>query len=49
MGGVITDCNDASIKILNARRKQDILKIHPAQLSPPFQPDGQSSLSLVGI
>ena len=44
MGGVITDCNDASIKILNARRKQDILKIHPAQLSPPFQPDGQSSL-----
>ncbi len=39
---VFIDCNKASEKILNANRK-DIIGKSPQQISPEFQPDGQSS------
>lgn len=40
---VITDCNPATVSLLNAKSKEDVLKIHPGLLSPEFQPDGQRS------
>jgi len=43
MDGGITDCNDATIKILKLKSKKDVLKIHPARLSPVYQPDGRLS------
>lgn len=41
-GGII-DCNEATVKILGAKSKQDILGRHPADFSPLFQPDGRTS------
>ncbi len=40
----ITDCNQATITMLRAQDKAQILKLHPAVLSPEFQPDGERSL-----
>jgi anti-anti-sigma factor len=40
----ILDCNQATIKMLGGRDKSQILLLHPAQLSPEYQPDGQRSL-----
>ncbi len=40
----ILDCNEAAVKILQAKNKGDLLFHHPAEFSPEFQPDGQSSL-----
>ncbi len=39
----ITDCNDATIKLLNTSCKKDVLKLHPSELSPTVQPDGRLS------
>ncbi len=36
------DCNQAAMKLLKAKNKDDVLT-HPARLSPVRQPDGQSS------
>ena len=44
MEGGITDCNDATIQILKLKSKNDVLRLHPAQLSPLRQPDGRLSL-----
>ena len=44
MEGGITDCNDATVRILKLKSKKDVFKIHPAQLSPLRQPDGRLSL-----
>ena len=44
MDGGITDCNDAAVKILKLKNKNDVLKVHPAELSPLRQPDGRLSL-----
>jgi PAS domain S-box-containing protein len=41
--GVFTDCNEAAVKMLRAKSKEEILITPPAQLSPQFQPDGQPS------
>ncbi len=41
--GVITDCNPATVSLLNAKNKEEVLRIHPAKLSPEFQPDGRRS------
>ncbi len=41
--GVITDCNPATVSLLNAKNKDEVLKVHPAKLSPDFQPDGRLS------
>ncbi len=43
-GDSFIDCNDALVKMLNGKGPNDILNIHPSQLSPELQPDGQSSL-----
>ena len=40
----ITDCNAAAIRLLRCKNKQEVLGIHPAALSPEFQPDGRRSL-----
>src|SRR5207248_5987268 len=40
----ITDCNDATIKLLKATDKAQVLALHPAVLSPEYQPDGRRSL-----
>jgi len=39
----IIDCNLATIRILRAKDKQDVLSRHPAIFSPEKQPDGQLS------
>jgi PAS domain S-box-containing protein len=40
----IIDCNDATIKLLKAADKSHVLSLHPAMLSPEYQPDGRRSL-----
>ena len=39
----VTDCNDATVALLKCRSKDEVLSIHPAKLSPKFQPDGRLS------
>lgn len=41
--GQIIDCNHAAIEILGCSRKEDVLHIHPVQLSPERQMNGESS------
>ena len=41
--GVFIDCNQAAVKMLRAKNKQEVLSALPAQLSPPFQADGRPS------
>jgi len=41
--GVI-DCNDAAVTMMNAKGKIQLLAMHPAELSPEFQPDGRRSM-----
>ena len=40
----ITDCNDATIRLLRAKDKNQVLALHPAVLSPDCQPDGRLSI-----
>jgi PAS domain S-box-containing protein len=40
---VFVDCNEAAVQMMRAGSKQQLLKVHPAELSPEFQPDGRSS------
>ncbi len=40
----IVDCNEATVRILNAFSKEDVLAQHPAVFSPEIQPCGTSSL-----
>jgi PAS domain S-box-containing protein len=42
--GKFVDCNQATVKMLRYNNKIELLKTHPSQLSPEFQPDGRSSL-----
>ncbi len=41
--GVFVECNDAIVKMLRCKSKEDVLNTHPSELSPKFQPDGQTS------
>jgi PAS domain S-box-containing protein len=41
---VFVDCNQAAVEMMRASNKEQLLMVHPANLSPEFQPDGQSSL-----
>jgi len=43
-GSGIIDCNAAAIRMLRCSDKNQLLAIHPAVLSPEFQPDGRRSL-----
>ncbi|HPO63453.1 MAG TPA: PAS domain S-box protein, partial [Candidatus Kapabacteria bacterium] len=37
------DCNNAAVKMINAKSKADIINKHPSELSPEYQPDGNNS------
>lgn len=38
------DCNQAAIEMLRVNSKDEVLLMHPSQLSPMFQPDGRLSV-----
>ncbi len=38
------DCNDATVRLLGARSKRDVLDMHPWEISPERQPDGGLSM-----
>lgn len=40
----IIDCNNAAVTMLRCEDKAQVLNLHPALLSPEYQPDGRSSL-----
>ena len=40
---VFVDCNQAAVAMMGATSKQQLLMVHPAELSSEFQPDGKSS------
>ena len=39
------ECNEAALKTLGYVGREELLNLHPANLSPPTQPDGQDSFS----
>ena len=41
--GVFVDCNQAAVELIGAQSKQELLRLRPEDLSPPFQPDGSPS------
>jgi PAS domain S-box-containing protein len=40
----ITDCNAATVELLKATDRAQVLALHPAVLSPEYQPDGRRSM-----
>ncbi|WEN15079.1 EAL domain-containing protein [Rhodanobacter sp. AS-Z3] len=42
--GRFLDCNQAAVELFFCTDKQEILALHPSELSPPHQPDGRASL-----
>ncbi|MFA4861847.1 PAS domain S-box protein [Methanoregula sp.] len=38
------DCNAAALAMLGMERKDQLLRLHPSQISPKLQPDGRDSL-----
>ncbi|HEY9852885.1 MAG TPA: PAS domain S-box protein [Leptolyngbyaceae cyanobacterium] len=48
-GDVFIDCNQAAVEMIRAKSKQDLLNLHPSQLSPELQPDGRSSFEKANI
>jgi len=36
-------CNDAAVALMRAGARDQLLRVSPADLAPPFQPDGRSS------
>ncbi|MFW6171800.1 MAG: PAS domain-containing sensor histidine kinase, partial [Planctomycetota bacterium] len=40
------DCNDAALRIFGFKNDDELLRLHPADLSPPLQPDGSDSKRL---
>lgn len=42
-GESFVDCNQATVEILHAASKADLLHTHPAEISPRLQPDGRFS------
>jgi len=39
------DCNNATLRIFGFSNKEEFTKVHPSQVSPPYQPDGMDSLT----
>jgi len=39
------DCNNATLLMFGFLKKEDFVKMHPADVSPPYQPDGTDSLT----
>ncbi len=44
LDGVVVDCNQAAVDLIGCASRDDVLKLHPAVLSPERQPDGRLSL-----
>lgn len=42
-GDTFVDCNQATVDMLRYGNKEELLRTHPSELSPPTQPDGRSS------
>lgn len=42
-GETFVDCNQATVEMLRYRNREELLKTHPSELSPPKQPDGRDS------
>jgi PAS domain S-box-containing protein len=42
---VFIDCNNAMLKMFGLKTKEELLKIHPSQISPEIQPDGSNSFT----
>src|SRR5678809_145072 len=40
---VFVDCNRAAVDLMRSGTRDRLLQMHPADLSPPLQPDGRSS------
>ena len=43
-GNAFVDCNQATVELLHASGKAEVLNTHPWEISPEFQPDGRPSL-----
>ena len=41
--GVFIDCNEAIVRMFKAKNKHELINIAPMDISPEFQPDGESS------
>ncbi|MDD5474543.1 MAG: ATP-binding protein [Candidatus Methanoperedens sp.] len=39
------DCNNATLQMFGFSEKEDFTRVHPADISPPYQPDGTDSLT----
>ncbi len=39
------DCNSATLRMFGFSTKEEFTKVHPADVSPPYQPDGTDSLT----
>lgn len=39
------DCNNATLRMFGFSKKEDFTKVHPADISPSYQPDGRDSLT----
>jgi PAS domain S-box-containing protein len=44
-GDTFVDCNQATVDMLRYASKEELLRTHPSQLSPPTQPDGRDSFT----
>lgn len=42
-GETFVDCNEATVRMLRYRTKEELLQTHPSELSPQLQPDGRRS------
>jgi len=42
-GDMFIDCNEAAVRMLRSTSREAVLRTHPSELSPPFQPDGRPS------
>ncbi len=41
--GRFIQCNEKSVEMLHCHSKEEVFNLHPADISPEFQPDGRSS------
>ncbi len=42
-GDTFVDCNQSAVEMLRYETRDQVLRTHPSELSPPTQPDGQDS------
>jgi PAS domain S-box-containing protein len=45
---VFVDCNEAAVKMMRCHSKEELLSLHPSEISPEYQPDGQTSYDKAG-